>query len=206
MSQQVQELINKIKAEGVQQAEARAGEIEQQARKQAEKIVNDAKLQAEQLISKAKYEQKKFEESTRAALKQAARDTLLDLKKEIEAILARIISSEVKGALSADKLADLINEIAKGFLKQESDAKDITVTVSQASLKKLKDGFVDKLKEGIKQPIHLQAADDIEGGFTISFDGGRSSFDFTDTSLVEYLSDYLNAEVSSLLKESISSE
>lgn len=205
MTQQIQELINKIKAEGVVQAEKKAKEIEAQAKMQAEKIVNDAKTQAEQLIVKAKQEQKKLEESTRTSLKQAARDMLLSLRKEIEVILTKIIKNETKQALTPDNLAGLINEVAKGFLKTENDVKDITVTVSQTDLKKLKEGFMAKLKEGIRQPIDLQSADDIEGGFTISFDSGKSSFDFTDESLVEYISSYLNAEVSSILKESISS-
>lgn len=206
MSQQIQELIDKIKTEGVQQAEEKAKEVEQQTKVQAERIIDDAKARAEQLVLKAKEEQSKLQEAVRASLKQAARDMLLDLRKEIEAILKRIVTNEVKQVLAPEDLAKLINEVAKGFLSKESDVKDLSLIVSSSDLKKLKDGFMEKLKEGIKQPMTFQSADDIDGGFTISFDDGKSFFDFTDVSLVDYLSNYLNAEVSALLAESFSSE
>ena len=74
---------------------------------------------------------------------------------------------------------------------------------AEKDLKKLKEGFLAKLKDQVKHPIQFQLAQDFGYGFTISFDNGRSCFDFTDKSLAEFLSQYLNQELSLLLKESI---
>ena len=64
MSQQVQELIDKIKQDGIQQADQKAKEIEGQAQAKAQQIINEAENKAEQLIASAKEEIKKMEEST----------------------------------------------------------------------------------------------------------------------------------------------
>ena len=105
MSQHVQELIDKIKTEGVQAAEGKAKEIEDRAKVTAEKIVADAKARAEHIIKEAGAEVERTRTSTESALKQSARDTLLALKKEIEGTLQKVVAKEVKGALSADELA-----------------------------------------------------------------------------------------------------
>jgi len=99
-------------------------------------------------------------------------------------------------------LSKLIQGIVKAYLDQGAQVKDITVALKESDLKGLKDGFLSKLKEKIKQPITFRSVENISSGFTISFNQGKSCFDFTDASLVEYLSDYLNEEVSKLLKES----
>ena len=101
MSQQVQELIEKIKTEGVQAANQKAKEIEGNAKTVAQKVASDAQVQAQRIIADANAQAKKIQESTQMALKQAARDTLLALRKEIETVLRKIISKQVSDSLSS---------------------------------------------------------------------------------------------------------
>jgi len=204
MSQQVQDLIDKIQSEGIHEAEQKAKEIERQAREKGEKIVADAKQEADQSIRSAERESEKIKASTSMVLQQAARDTLLNLRKEIEATLMKIVSSEIHETLTSTALEALITETVKGYIQKGSSVDDITVTLSKKDLKKLKEGFITKLKDEIKKPISCRGTDDVGAGFTISFDQGKSCFDFTDTSLVECLSGYLNSEVADLLQKSVS--
>ena len=53
MSSQVQELIDKIKSEGVLEAQQKAKTIEEQAKAQAHKIIEEAKREKERLIHQA---------------------------------------------------------------------------------------------------------------------------------------------------------
>jgi len=199
MSQHVQELIDKIKTEGVQAAEGKAKEIEDRAKAAAEKIVADAKAQAEQIVKEAGVEAERTRTSTENALKQSARDTLLALKKEIEGTLQKVVAREVKGSLSADELAGILGEVIKASVKAGLVEEKIDVTLSAGDLKKLKDGFIAKLQNEIKQPLTFKSNDGFATGFTISFDEGKSCFDFTDASLVAYLGSYLNTQVAGLL-------
>ena len=203
MSQQVQELIDKIKTEGIQEAEQKAKAIEADAKKKADEIIAVAKNKAQQIVAGAEADGQKTKDSTHMALQQASRDMLLQLRKEIEAILQHLIAGDVKKALTPEQLAGLIGEVVKGYVKDHAGVKDITVALNAHDLKKLKDGFLAEVKKTVKQSITLQSADDMGAGFTISFDKGKSFFDFSDESLVAYLGGYLNAEVSTLLQSAV---
>ena len=201
MSQQVQELIDKIKAEGVQAADQKAKEIETNAQSEAGKIVTDAEAKAKQIISEAMSEAEKIHSSTQMALKQAARDTLLALRKEIEAVLTKVVAKQINASLSTDNLADILGEVIKKSVETESADQEILVGLNQKDVDALKNGFLSKLQNEVKSPIKFQSNDDIARGFTISYDKGKSCFDFTDKGLAEYLSGYLNTQVAGLLKE-----
>ena len=72
--------------------------------------------------------------------------------------------------------------------------------MSPKDLKELRDGFLAQLQKQFKCPVHFQASEDIGKGFTVSFDQGKSSFDFSQEALAEYLSVYLNEELAALVK------
>lgn len=203
MAQQVQELIDKIKSEGVQAAEQKAKEIESQAQQQAQKIVADAQREAKRLLEEATQEIQKKQESSQVALKHAARDTLLSLRKEIGNTLTKIITLKVSETLSADELGKVIVSIAQKAVEGGLADSGIEISLNDRDLKKLKEGFLVQLKKEVKKPIQLKAAEEIGRGFTISFDEGKSCFDFTDASLAEYLGAYLNEQVASLFNGSV---
>jgi V/A-type H+-transporting ATPase subunit E len=203
MSQQLQDLIDKIKKEGIQEAQDLSRGIEEQAHKKAQEIIAQAKGQAQKILSDAQAQQQKLADVTHMALKQAARDTLLNLHKEIDAILQRIIARNIEQALTSENLAGIIKEAVRGYLQNASLSQNVDVVVSHKDLKALQGDLMAQLKDQIKQPIILKSNDDVGAGFTISFDSGKSFFDFTDVSLAQYLSGSVKAELAALLKESI---
>jgi len=206
MAQQIQELINKIKSEGIDQAEKKSKQIETEAQQEAVKIVEKAKKQAEAIVIKANEEAKQIKESTQTSLKQSSRDMILILKEEINRILLGILSKEIHDSLTSDQLGEIIISAVKSYFKESSAKGEAIVQLNSKDLDKFKKGFIKKLQDKLKQSIEFQSAEDIERGFVISFDEGKSSFDCTDESLVNCLSSYLSEELKSLLKESISSK
>lgn len=201
MSTQVQELIDKIKTEGVQAADQKAKEIEGSAKNDAQKMIHDAKAQAQQIIEDANKKARQITDSTQTALKQAARDTLISLRKEIERTLNKVIAQKVNDSLTPERLADIIAAVVKKSAETEMAQDDILITLSEADLKNLKDGFTAKLQKEVQKTVKLQSHEDMGKGFTISYDNGKSCFDFSDTSLAEYLSTYVNAQVAALIRE-----
>ena len=199
MSQHIQELIDKIKSEGIQVADKKAGEIESSAQKEAQGIISDAQKESECIISQANTQAQKTHDATQAALKQSARDMILDLRKEIQRILNTIITQQVKDALDTQHVADIIAQSVKDYFQGKPANNDVIITLNDKDLKKIKEGFIAKLQNTLKEGIDFKPSDDIAKGFTISFDSGKSSFDFTDTSLAEYLAVYLNEEISALI-------
>ncbi len=201
MSQQVQELIDKIKTEGVQAAEKKAEEIENKAQATAQKVIADAQVQAKHILADAQVQDQKTKKSTEMALKQSARDMLLALRKEIEGVLRKVIAKEIKTSLSSEQLAGILTEVIKKTVKDNASDNAIEVALNAFDLDHMKKGFMAKLQKEIKQPLTFRSSDGITSGFTISFDEGKSCFDFSDISLAAYLSSYLNEQVSALLDE-----
>ena len=77
MDVQLQELIDKIKKDGVTAAKTSAEEIISEAEENAKKIVSDAQAQAEKIIKNAKAETERMEKASEDAIKQAGRNLLL---------------------------------------------------------------------------------------------------------------------------------
>lgn len=202
MAEQIQELINKIKQEGIEEAQRQAKEIEEKAKAQAHQIVEGAKKEAQKIIHDAQEETKRTRLAAEMAVKQSSRNTILSLRKEIENILKKIITRQVSETLTAEQLGVIIGDLIKKSAAAESRA-EVQVNLNPKDWEKLKNGFFTKLQNEVKQPIQFQSAEDIARGFTITFDGGKSRFDFTDISLAEYLSTYLNPQIAALVKESI---
>lgn len=200
MSQQVQELIDKIKNEGLQAADQKARELEDQAKRNAQGILTEANKRAQELLLDAEEEIQKKQEASRTALQQASRDTLLSLKKEVQKLLRKVVTAQVADALTPQKLSDIIAEIAHKTVDGKSADAGIEVVLSPKDLKELRDGLLARLQKQFKGPVHFQASEDVGKGFTVSFDQGRSSFDFSQEALAEYLSVYLNEELAALLK------
>ncbi len=202
MAEQIQELINKIKADGIQEAQKQAQEILENAKKTADTIIADAKKEAQRIIQEAEEKTRRLEETTHATLQQVSRDMLLNLRGKIEALLNAIVREEIKGSLKGEVLAKVIEEVIKHF-SNKNKIEDIKVILSEADYNALKKDALGKLQKKIKEGIKFVPTDNIGAGFLISFDGGKSSFDFSEESLVDYLMPSLNAEVAEIIKAAI---
>ncbi|MDP8212847.1 MAG: V-type ATP synthase subunit E family protein [Candidatus Zapsychrus exili] len=202
MTQQIQELINKIKSEGVEEAQSKAQEIEADAQSQSKIILEDAKKKAEKMINDANAEIEKTEQASKMNLLQASRDVVLSLREELQNILSKVVSKNVKSSLSADKLSKIIEDIIEKSAETKSLDESIEVVLSPKDLDSLKESLLSGLGKKLEGKIELKASEDISSGFTISFDEGKSCFDFTDESLTEYLSVYLNSQLSDLINNS----
>ncbi|MEW5895629.1 MAG: hypothetical protein AB1650_07735 [Candidatus Omnitrophota bacterium] len=200
MVQNVQDLINKIKHEGLEAGRESAGRIEAEARKRSEAMIAKAHLEAGEIIAEARAKQKRLEESVRASLHQAARDTVLSLKKRIEEILRDIMKRDIHESLGKEQIAGLIVALAKQYMEQHGGIQNIRIGLNESDRKALEQHIVAKLKEAINTGITVRTRDDLTGGFMISFDEGKSSFDFSEDALVEYLKKYVNEYVAGLLK------
>ncbi len=201
MAEEIRDLIEKINQEGIKAAEEKAQNIEAAAKQRADDILAQAKLEAKEMIAAAKDRVRREDEKGKTLLAQAGRDLLLSLRKEIDAMLGRIAVSDVQQALTPEALFKLLSEVVRNYSAGESS--DITVFLNKEDLETLEKKFLHKLREETKKKIILKPAEEISGGFTISFDSGKSCFDFTDKALAEYIGIYLKPKLNQILKEAI---
>jgi len=198
MAQEINDLIAKIQEEGVAAAEKQAAQIKTEAVSMAQKIIAEAKMQAEKIIAQANVEAKKLDDATNASLKQAGRDLLISLKKEINFMLDRLVKSNMRQVLTMEELTRIIRDLIKSA--PLSLGSQIVISLAQQDKDKIEKEFLKQLAEETKKQIVLNSADEIDGGFIISFDSGKSTFDFSTHALAEYISSSLRPGLSKILK------
>ena len=196
MSQQVQELIDKIKQEGTLVAEKDALSIKKDAQAKAESIIDGARQEAKKIINDANITAEKTKVSGEMALKQASRDVVLSLRQQIGVLLQGIVENDIKAALSAEGLTKILTKI----VTHQGESNDIRVTLSLEDLKAVEDNVIGQLQDQLKGRVKFQGLSDVTGGFTVSYDGGKSCFEYTEKSLTEYLGLYLNEQLTELVK------
>jgi len=201
MAEEIRDLIEKINQEGIKAAEEKARNIEDNAKQRAEEILARAQREAEETIAAAKDRIRLQDETGKTLLAQAGRDLLLSLRKEINAMLGRIVVSDIRQVLTPEVLSGLIAEVVRTYSSEREN--DITVSLNQEDLEILEKNFLDKLSEETKKTIVLRPAKEISGGFTISFDSQKSCYDFTDRALAEYIGTYLKPKLNRILSESV---
>lgn len=199
MAEELKDLIDKINEEGVKAAEEKAKAIEEEARLRAEAIIEKAEKESSSIISDAKDKAKRLEESTRSSLRQAARDLLLSLRKEINAMLDNLLISHVHKALGPEEMAKLIISMIKDYAQKNHGGAVITLKVED--MEKFERSILSELRAEAKKGVTLKASDDIRGGFRISYDEGKSYYDFTDQAIADYLGSYLKPRLAEIFKE-----
>ena len=201
MAEEIRDLIEKINQEGIKAAEEKAQNIEAAAKQRADDILAQARLEAEEMIAAAKDRILREDEKGKTLLAQAGRDLLLSLRKEMNSMLGRIVVSDIRQALTPEALFKLLSEVVRNYNAGESS--DITVFLKKEDLQTLEKFFLHKLREETKKKIILMPAEEISGGFTISFDSGKSCYDVTDKALAEYIGTYLKPKLNQILQEAI---
>jgi V/A-type H+-transporting ATPase subunit E len=201
MDIQVQELIDKIKRDGIESASEEAARIKREAEAEAKQIVEAAKKEAGEIVTKGKQDAERSEKAGVAALEQASRNLVLAFKGEIQALLDKLVAEQVGKTYDDDILKKVIPELIKAWPGKKTDA--LSVLVSEASLTKLKTSFKTKLSAELKKGLELKSDRNIAGGFRIAYKDGSAYYDFSADSVAEMLCAYLNPHLAEILKASV---
>ena len=201
MEMELSSLINKIKVEGVDQAEKQAHEIIAAAQKQANSIIEKAKKEEASIIEDAKAKARDFQAQSEKAIAQAERDVLLTLREKIIAFFNAILKKNVKSQLTQDVLKEAIIKAVDNFSKNKSVSLEIVVAKEDKA--KLEKMLFEGLAKELKNSITVKGSETIEKGFRIGEEGKDSYFDFTDEIITEAFASYLNPKLLSLLDENL---
>ena len=200
MDVQLQELIDKIKKDGVAAAETSASEKIAAAEKEAARIIANAKEEADKIIKQAKDETARMEKASEDAIAQASRNLVLTFRKSVENELSALVNAETAGAYDAKLLAKLIPETVKEWAKK-SDAADLSVLLGEADLKELEAGLRAALKDEIAKGLTLKADNAVNGGFHIGVNGGKAYYDYSAEAVADLFAAYLNPRTAAIMNE-----
>ena len=200
MDVQLQELIEKIKKDGVGAAETSAAAIIADAEKRAAAIIAEAEKKAEDAEKKAKIEADRLEKASIDAIKQAGRNIILSFRDGITAELSAIVSEETVKVYNADMLKTLIPEVIKSWTAN-TDASSVAVLLTEKDLKKLSSEFTAALKAEIAKGLVIKSDATLEAGFRIGSKDGSAYYDFSAESVAGLFSAYLNQKTAAIMKD-----
>jgi len=199
MEIQVQELIDKIKKDGIKAATEEANKVKAEADIEARRIVETAKKEADDLLERAKQDAARSEKAGIAALEQASRNLILAFKDEVQALLNKIINEKVNANYNEDVLKSALPELIKAWADKGDTS--ISVVLPESELSKLQGYFNDRLKDELSKGVELKSNRKLTSGFHISNKEGSVYYDFSSEAVAKQLSAYLNPKLAELLKK-----
>jgi len=204
MEIQVQELIDKIKKDGIESASAESARLKRDAEAEAARIISAAQKEAADIVSRGKADAERSEKAGKAALEQASRNLVLAFKGEIQTLLDKIAAQAAASAYKEDTLKAVLPELLKAWVSR-GGSDSLNVLLSEADLGKLKSWAAGGLAAELRKGVELRSDRNLGAGFKIANKDGSFYYDFSAESVAELLSAYLNPYLADILKSSAQS-
>jgi len=198
MEQQIQDLVESIKRDGINEAEKKSAEIIAAAQEKAKNIIAESEKEATSIIEKAQKEVSVMENSGKEAVKQASRDVILSLKKSIYEHMDRLLTTKVKSSITDKQLVSLIVQVVKEGLE---DSSQTTIEVNSEQIASLEESLRGELEKELKAGLTIKPVPQVEVGFRLSDKSGSSYYDFSDEEISSLLKPFLNTAISQILSE-----
>lgn len=200
MEAQLQSLIDKIKNDGVAEADKKANMIITEAEAKASKIIKDAKTIATNIVEQAKAEAAKAEEAGIKAIEQAGRNLILSLKQSIIDLFNCVLEREVRDSLTSDTLSEILQKVVDNWDRDSETGQELEILMSKKDSEQLTDSLLSAIGKKAKKGITLKPVASIDTGFQIGEKDGSMHYDFTERGLTEILTQYLNPRLADILK------
>ncbi len=199
MEVQLQELVDKIKKDGVAAADEKAAEIIRAAEEKAKNIIEKAEAEAQESVKKAEAEALRFQKAAESSIDQAGRNTLISFRQGLLNELNAIIKAETAKNYDSTVLKNLIPEAVKGWVNT-GNTENLSVILADKDLKELESSLSAALKDHIAKGLELKADSKIAGGFRIGTKDGSAYYDFSAEAVADLFSSYLSPRTAEILK------
>ncbi len=199
MAEQLQELLERINREGVEKAEKKAAGIVAAAEARAAEIVEAAEKEAAEKQAGAETAAEHLKENAEKAISQSARNVLLSLEEEVQKYFDRILTTAIGESMTPEAMTTAILKLVEKAAAQIGGDDKVEVALAPEDAKKISDGLLASFRKEAEGTLTINPVPSVEAGFTVSFDGGKSSYDFTDTGLRELISTYLSPHLKEII-------
>ena len=201
---QLKELIDTIQRDGVDKVRLESETLLRQARTQADGIVAAAQAQAEALLANARREQERLERSGREALKQAARDLMLGVRKQLEGLFSALLKEKSRDALGDQAITAAIVAMIANWTPERQDKIEILLPRERfdALAQALRQALAGKIAAGIEIKPGAEVAD----GFRVGEKDGHAYYDFSAASIAESLALFLNPAMAGIVADALKQE
>jgi V/A-type H+/Na+-transporting ATPase subunit E len=185
----VQELIDRLRENGVEAGNEEAGQIVGAARKQAASILDNAKQEAAELVSKAREEAQNLRKAGEDALRLAGRDAVLQLQEELSQKFAEQVTRIVGASLDdADFIQKLLIEVAGQAVPKESGRQVQLLVSDEAAMNRFAAASAASLmRDGVKLAVSPSG----EPGVTVKMLDDNTEVGFEEKAITDFLLQHL---------------
>lgn len=194
MTQDLQQLLEKIQRDGVDKAQAEADTLLAAARNQAKATVEAAREEAAKVKAEARQEAEAFERRAEETIRQSARDTVMNVEKAVTALFTGLLLKEVNAALGdADLVAKLAAEAVRAYIGGKGG-------IEVAAVARLAEVLRAKLSAEAADGVTVVTDETTGAGFRVRLANGRIEHTFTGAAVAETLAKQLRPRLATLMK------
>jgi V/A-type H+/Na+-transporting ATPase subunit E len=200
MELQVQELLERIKSEGVDAARAEADRIVAAAEGKAKTLLGEAEKKATTLEAGAKSRIDAMEKASRLALVQASRDTILALREKVQSFMRDAILSTTSDVLDSAFIGKILPELLLSMAKETQG--NLAVLLPQKTMESIDSALANRLSGELGRGVEFKPFGGVDAGFRIAVENSAAHYDFSAESVAEILASRVNARLAECVKAS----
>lgn len=191
----INELTDKLYAEGVEKGNAEAQAIIAKAHEEGDKMVAAARKQAEEIVAEAEKKAGELDKNTRVELRMYAEQSVNALKTEIANMLCgQVVDASVKAAAADAKfMQGIIARLA------EQMAKEGSVVIEAQDAETLRKYFAANAKNLLDKGVEIREVKGLKTAFAIAPKDGGYKINFGEAELVAYFKEFLRPQLIELL-------
>jgi V/A-type H+-transporting ATPase subunit E len=198
MAEELQHLIDKIKAQAIDKAEAEASRIVAEAKAKSAQIVKEAEVEAKAKLERAEKDSLAYTERSEKTLMQAARDVVLAVSQGVEKSVLEVLALNVDKSLTAELVQQLLLTLANSYAGSAA-----TVSLSDNDAKKLSSFISGEFQKKLGAGVNIQSDSGIFAGFRLSFENGKVSQEWTNEAIADALSAILRPALAKVVQQAI---
>jgi V/A-type H+-transporting ATPase subunit E len=190
----VQELVRRLRDEGVQAGKQEAEQLLKEARDTAAAILAEARADADKILQQASIKNEAEKVHAQESLKIAVRDTEIELQRGLEKAfmshVTRLVSKEVRDEEFLRHLLLTIVGSAAETIPQDQAVEVLVpdqVFQSEALKNFVRRGTSEMLREG----VDLKPSSDLSGGIQVKLAEDDVVFDFSENALADLILKHL---------------
>lgn len=194
MENKIQELTEKIYAEGVEKGQAEAERIIEEAKAKAAEIIKEAHAQADSIITAAKKSLVELEANTRSEIKLYGAQAVGAIKSEAATVVTdTVVKAAVKETLTGDTMKALLVKIAERWSADEP------IVISAQEATDLKAYFAKNAKALLDKGVEIKQVNGIRTSFSIAPADGSYKVNFGEGEFEAYFKAFLRPQMVELL-------
>ena len=193
----VQNLVDRIRDQGVVAATERANMILRDAEAKSAKMLADVKREVEQLREHARVEIEFNHAAALEALKLSARDTVLQLEAKVASAFEVFVQKLVTSATRDEKfIKSIVLVLADHTQKELIGDKEIEILISESILtgqpnekleERAKQTILGLSSEMLREGVELIPSSEIEGGASVRLIKDKLEIDLSDKAIAKLL-------------------